>query len=159
MILAFFARYKLAAEILAALALLAALLWGFNRFCEAKRDEGRAEVRTQWREADLARAEAENKIAALQNANRDLAVAQGEQREKAINTAVAASASAVVSLRSALASQQAQLATASIEANRQYSRTASAVFAECVERYKSVAEDAARLDNAARTLDAAWPKQ
>lgn len=159
MILAALTRYKLAAEILAALVLLATLLWGFNRFCEAKRDEGRAEVRTQWREADLARAEAENKIAALQTANRDLAVAQGEQREKAINTAVAASAAAVVSLRSTIASQQAQLATASIETNREYSRIAGTVFAECSERYRGMAEAAERNANAARTLSDAWPKQ
>jgi hypothetical protein len=157
--LAVLSRYKLAAEILAALALLAALLWGFNRFCEAKRDEGREEVRLQWGRANLAREQAETKIAALQTANRDLAVAQGEQREKAINTAVAASAAAVVSLRSTIASQQAQLATASVETNREYSRIAGTVFAECSERYRGMAEAAERNANAARTLSDAWPKQ
>lgn len=157
-LVAFFSRYKIAAEALAALALLAGLLYGFHRFCESLREVGRNEVRIEWREADVKRIEAENKLAAAQNANRDLAVAQGEQREKTITAAVSATSAAVVGLRGIIASQQTQLSTANIEANRRYSAAAGAVFAECTERYRSMAEAAERSDNAARTLNAAWPK-
>lgn len=156
--IAMLARYKIAAEILAALALLAGLLYGFHRFCEAQREVGRNEVRIEWREAEVKRVEAEQKIATARQETRDLAVNQGEQREKTIAAAFASNASAIVSLRGANANYQAQLATANIETNRRFAATASTVFAECVERYNEVAKDAARLDNAARTLNDAWPK-
>lgn len=155
--LAALAPYKLAAEVVVFGALALGVSYGAHRVLENARETGRGEVRAEWAAADVARVSAEQKIAAAQNATRDLAVAQGEQREKTINAAVAASAAAVVSLRSTVANQQAQLATASVETARRYSAVAGTVFAECTERYRSVAEAAERNANYARTLNQAWP--
>jgi len=149
--------YKLAAEVAVFGALALGVMYGVHRVLENARETGRAEVRQEWAAADVARVGAEQKIAAAQTATRDLAVAQGEQRDKTITVSAAALATAAASLRSATASQQAQLATASVETARRYSITASSVFAECVAQYQSVAESAERNASAARTLNDAWP--
>lgn len=153
----FFSTYKRWIEIAAIGLVILAALWAFHAFSERQREIGREEIRIEWREAEVKRVEAENKLLAAQNAVRDMAKIQGEEREKVISTAFAANTAAVVSMRGTISNQQAQLATASIETTRRYSAAAGSVFAECVERYNAVAKDAARLDNAARTLEAAWP--
>ena len=153
----FFSAYKRWFEIAAIGAVIIGVLWAFHSWSEKQREKGREEIRIEWREAEVKRIEAENKLLAAQNAVRDIAKSQGEEREKIIANAFAANTAAVVSMRGTIANQQAQLATASIETTRRYSAAAGSVFAECVERYNAVAKDAARLDNAARTLDAAWP--
>lgn len=155
--IAIIAQYKRWFEIGAIALVILGALWGFHAFSERQREIGRKEIRLEWREAEVKRVEAENKLLAVQNAARDLANKEGQEREKAINTAFAANSAALVSLRGTISNQQAQLATASIETLRRYSSTASAVFAECVQEYSALGKDAARLDNAARTLDAAWP--
>lgn len=156
-ILSILAPYKIAAEVAVFGAVAIGGAWGVHTVLERARETGRNEVRGEWKAADVARIEAEQKIAAAQTVTRDLAVMQGEARDKTINAAVAASAAAVVSLRGTVASQQAQLATASVETARKYSAVAGAVFTECADRYRSVAAEAERNASAARTLNDAWP--
>lgn len=156
-ILTALAPYKLAAEVAIFGALAAGAAWGVHTVLEGQREKGREEVRIEWRTADLARVEAENKLAAVQNATRELAVAQGEQREKTIKDSAAALAGAAASLRGAVAGHQTQLTTASAETARRYSLVASTVFTECADRYRSVAEAAERSASTARTLSEAWP--
>lgn len=149
--------YKLAAEIAVFGALAGGVVYGIHEFLEHEQDIGAARVQALWDKETADRTAAALKLTADQNAARDLAAQQGADREKTINAAVTASAAAVVSLRNTIASQQAQLSTASIETNRKYSAVASTIFAECSERYRSVAAEAERNANAARTLSDAWP--
>jgi hypothetical protein len=155
--LAALAPYKLAAEVAVFGALAAGVAWGGHTVLERAREKGREEVRLEWRTADLARVEAETKLAAAQNATREMAMQQGEQREKTIKDSATALAGAAASLRSTVANQQTQLATASAETARRYSIVASTVFTECADRYRSVAEAAERSASTARTLSEAWP--
>jgi uncharacterized protein YhaN len=151
------AQYKRWFEIGTIALVIIGALWGFHAFSERQREIGRNEIRLEWREAEVKRIEAENKLLAVQNAARDIANKEGQEREKAINNAFAANSAALVSLRGTISNQQAQLATANIETLRRYSSTASAVFAECAAEYSEMAKEAARGYNAARTLDQAWP--
>lgn len=151
------ARYKLVAEGLALLAAFSAVLWGFHAFCEYQQGIGEARKQAAW-DLDTARREAADaKFTAEREKNVNLAASQGIQREKTISAAFASNAATVVSLRGAISNYQAQLTTASIETSRRFAAAASTVSAECAEEYNSMAKDAARLDNAARTLSDAWP--
>lgn len=150
-------QYKRWFEVAAIGAVILGALWAFHAFSESQREIGRQEIRLEWREADIKREEAESKLLASQNAVRDLASTQGNEREKNIISAFAANTAAVVGMRNDNANQQAKLATANIETLRRYSATAGTVLTECFERYSAMGKDAARSDNAARTLDAAWP--
>lgn len=153
----FFSTYKRWIEVAAIGLVILGALWAFHSFSERQREIGREEIRLEWREAEVKRVEAENKLLAAQNAVRDMAKTQGEEREKTINAAIAASTANAVSLRGVLTSQQAQLASANIETARRYSAVASAVFAECTEENRWLAAEAERNANYARTLSDAWP--
>jgi hypothetical protein len=153
------ARYKLVAEGLVALALLAAILYGFHAFCEYQQKIGSDRKQAEWNLDTANREAADAKLALDREKQSNLATQQGAEREKTIAAAFASNAAAVVSLRNANASYQAQLATADLETNRRFAAAASAVSSECAAEYNAVAKDAARLDNAARTLNDAWPQK
>lgn len=61
-------------------------------------------------------------------------------------------------LRSDLEALRVRLVNSSVETCRTVSTVLTNVFGECSAAYQRLAEEADRLGNSARTLDAAWPK-
>lgn len=152
-------RYKLVAEGLLALALLAAVLYGFHRFCEYQRDIGRTEVRDEWKRADDAAALADARLATEREKNVNKATAEGVQREAIIKTLAAGSAASAASLRDTVAAFKASNSTATVETLINRANTAGDLLGDCAAQYRSVAEKADRHANDVQTLDAAWPSR
>lgn len=151
------ARYKIAAEIMAALAVLAGLLYGFHVFCESQRQIGRNEVQSEWNLDTARRAAADAKLSAERERNINQAVTQGVQREAIIKTLAAGSAASAASLRDAIKAQRDSNNTATVETLINRANTAGDLLGDCAARYRSVAEKADRHANDVRTLIEAWP--
>jgi hypothetical protein len=157
--LLFFARYKIAAEIIIALLLLTSLMWGFNRFCESKRDEGREEVFALWNKQKLIDAETYRLRSEANQTLVNNALTQGAKNEATIKTLAASTGVAAVGLRDAVAAFNRAGPTApTIETLANRNDTLSALFTDCADRYRGMAEKADRHANDARTLNDAWPK-
>lgn len=153
----FFARYKLPAEIIVALAILAGCLYEFHEFCEREQDIGGAKIQALWDKQKLVDAKA---LADRQQANQatvDAAVTQGVQREATIKVLAASSAAAAVSLHDAIAAINSSVPTAAIETLRGTVATYGSVLGECAERYRQVAGYADRHASQQETLEDAWP--
>lgn len=155
-------RYKLPAELLAALALLCAFSYGFHEFVEGKieigRKEGRGEVQGLWdkqkaldAENFRLRSEANQKIV-------DTAITQGEQREAIIKTLAANSTAASSSLRDTIAAFNRSNSTASTQALIERAAAASSLLGDCADRYRNVAEKADRHSSDVKTLTDSWPR-
>lgn len=152
------ARYKLPAELLAALALLCAIAFGFHEFCERERDIGRNEVRAEYAEKlRLAKDAADKREEELRGQVAD-AVTKGNQREETIRTLAAANGAAAVGLRDTTASIRNSLPSLSSDALRAVASAYGNVLAECQSRRGEVAEVAERLNSEKQTLIEAWPK-
>jgi len=158
MIAAALARYKMPAEILAALALLAGLLYGFHRFCESQREIGRIEIQQAWDKQKLADAETYRLRSEANQKAVDIALTQGAQREAVIKTLSASSVASAASLRDTIAAFNRSNSTASSEALIERANTASSLLGDCAAQYRSVAEKADRHANDAKTLTDAFPK-
>lgn len=151
------ARYKLVAEGLVVLALFAAVLYGFHRFCEHQRDIGRAEIQEQWDKKEAADKLHAAELSIERQKNVNAAIAEGIKRGQTNQTAAAGANAAATGLRDAIAAFQRSLPTATAEAAIDRAITASTLLGECTERYRGVAEKADRHANDAATLEAAWP--
>lgn len=143
---------------LAVLALLAAIVFGVNSFLEHERDIGRNEVRAEWALQKLADKAAAEKIEKEWRTKYDTAVNQGSKNVQALRTAVAVAGSANVGLLDTIAELNKQLAVGSTDTARQHAAAYQAVFADCVGKYRGMAEAAQGHANDARTLSEAWPK-
>lgn len=157
MIALLFARYKLPAEILVALAILAGCLYEFHEFCEREQDIGGAKVQELWDKQKLVDARA---LADRQQANQatvDAAVTQGVQREATIKVLAASSAAAAVSLRDAIAAINSSVPTATIETLRGTVATYGSVLGECTDRYQQMARYADQHASQQETLSDAFP--
>ncbi|HLO65043.1 MAG TPA: DUF2514 family protein [Azonexus sp.] len=129
------------------------------------RHDGAADVRADWNKEKLALTQAaieadkrardqelsmQHKLNEAQNA--------ATEREKALRADYAAAHAAARGLRDTVAALRGQLATASPEACRATADAALAVFGECADRYRAVAEAADGHASDVETLTEAWPE-
>jgi hypothetical protein len=161
MMAAFFmglARYKLAAEVLALVALAVGAIYGVHQFLEHERDIGRQEVR-----AEYAKQLAEAKDAARQReteltAQRDKAIENANTRDETIRTLAARAGVPINGLRDTIAAIGNSVSSATADALRATARTYGDVLTECSARRGELAVEAEKLNSEKRTLIEAWPQ-
>ena len=143
---------------LAGAAVLALALLFVHAYGQTQYKAGQAQVQATWDAARLAA----NK-AMIEKEREDVeryqtAIAQRETALAAARAAAGKSAAAAASLRGQLDTARGRLSEADAATCADYATTASAVFSECVTKYRGVAEaaDGHAIDAAA--LMHAWPK-
>jgi hypothetical protein len=153
-----FARYKLPAELLAALALLCAIAFGFHEFCERERDIGRNEVRAEYAEKlRLAKDAADKREEELRGQVAD-AITKGNQREETIRTLATANSTATQRMRDTITSVSNSLSSLSADALRSLASTYGNIYTKCDGERSGFATEAERLNSEKRTLIESWPK-
>ena len=156
--LSFLAPYKLLIEIAVVGALFTGAAYGVHRFLEYERDIGRNEVRQEYA---VKLAEAKDAAAKEQaRLTKQLEDAQNAavEREKVLRTTATAAATASASLRGTLDSIRAGVPTATVDALRNATVALTAVFGDCQDKYRGLAETADRHASDVKTLSDAWPR-
>lgn len=151
------ARFRLAAEILAIVALAGALIYGIHLVFEHQRELGRQEVRAEWERANAAAEKAAKAQTEDWRAQREAAATEGAKREETIRSLAATSAAAAGGLRDAVAKINRGVPDYSLDALRALTGTYGQLLEECAGRRREVAEEAERLNSEKRTLMEAWP--
>jgi Tfp pilus assembly protein PilX len=156
-LLARFAPYKLAAEIMVFGLIAAGVLYGAHQFLEHERDIGRQEVQRRWdRQIALDKAAAATQTADWQ-ARLTAATTEGAKREETIRSLAANAAAATGGLRDAVAKINGAVPSYSTDALRAVTSTYGDLLAECAARRQNVAEEAERLNSEKRAMIEAWP--
>jgi chromosome segregation ATPase len=93
------------------------------------------------------------------NQQKEEAQYAANEREKNLKASAAALSAANRGLRDTVADLRQHVSSASVEAARSAANAALAVFDECTERYRDLAENADRCAADVRTLIEAWPQQ
>ena len=143
---------------LAGAALLALALLFVHAYGQSKYKAGQAQVQATWDAARLAANKALIKKEREDVERYHQALAERETALAAARAAATRSAAAAASLRGQLDTARGRLAEADAATCADYATTASAVFAECVARYRSVAEAADGHAADAGALMHAWPR-
>ena len=143
---------------LAGAALLALALLFIHAYGQSKYKAGQAQVQAAWDAARLAANKALIKKEREDVERYQQALAERETALAAARAAAGKSAAAAASLRGQLDTARSRLARADAATCADYATTASAVFSECVTRYRSVAEAADGHAADATALMHAWPK-
>ena len=143
---------------LAGAAVLALALLFIHAFGQTQYKAGQAQVQATWDAARLAANKALIKKEREDVERYQQAITQRETALAAARTAAGKSAAAAASLRGQLDTARGRLAQADAATCADYAAAASAVFSECVARYRSVAEAADGHAADATALMHAWPK-
>ena len=143
---------------LAGAALLALALLFIHAYGQTQYKAGQAQVQATWDAARLAANKALIKKEREDVERYQTAIAERENALAAARAAAGKSAAAAASLRGQLDTARSRLAKADAATCADYATAASAVFSECVTRYRSVAEKADGHAADARALMEAWPK-
>lgn len=149
------------------LALFAAILagivlgyqWWEHRIDARAYERGRSEVIAKWNEANAAAITKQHADQQRLQKQKDDAINEANEREKALRADVARVSAQRDGLRNELAASRGAINTASIQTLRARVTALTDVFEQCTERYIAVAQKADR--HAADTLmfDRAWPTQ
>ena len=143
---------------LAGAAVLALALLFIHAYGQTQYKAGQAQVQATW---DAARLAANRAMIDKEREDVERYQTAIAEREQALSTARAAatrSAAAAASLRGQLDTARSRLARADAATCADYATAASAVFSECVARYRVVAEAADGHAADATALMHAWPK-
>lgn len=158
-LLARFAPYKLALEIIVFGALAAFTVASVHQFLEHERQMGRDEVQMRWdKQVAIDKDAAQKRERELQT-QVDKAQENATNREQTIRTLAASSASTSNSLRDTIAALRNSLPTATADAARNAASAYGDILTECEGRRREVAEEAERLNSEKRLLIEAFPKQ
>jgi len=144
-----------------ALAIIAFIAAAFTAGCV----EGRDQVQHKWDDANVAQAKVAFDAAMESRAKEQFmqqqlneAINAASEREKKIRADYAAANAAAVGLRDSVTTLRSKLSVATVEACRGTAESALAVFSECADQYREVAEAADRYGSSATTLNDAWPE-
>lgn len=88
----------------------------------------------------------------------DAANKRGDERAKKLETDATAARIAADGLRNDLAGLRSRIPQLTEQAIRSYADSASIVLSECINEYRTLAEQAGRIDNDRSKLEEAWPK-
>lgn len=156
-LLASLSRYKVAAEILAGLALVVFAVFEVHQFLEHERDIGRQEVQARWdaqqrKDEQTARAKEALFAAQIQEANQ-----HASEREQTIRSLAAAAGRSSDGLRDTIATIGGSMSNATADALRQTAHTYGELLEACDGEQRGMAEEAERLNSEKRQLIEAWP--
>ena len=143
---------------IAGAALLALVLLFVHAYGQSRYKAGQAQVQATWDAARLAANKALIKKEREDVERYQQAIAQRETALAAARAAAGKSAAAVASLRGQLDTARGRLSEADAATCADYATAASAVFSECVTRYRGVAEAADGHAADAGALIGAWPR-
>ena len=143
---------------LAGAALLALALLFIHAYGQSRYRSGQAQVQATWDAARLAANRAMIKKEREDVERHQQALAERETALAAARAAAGKSAAAAASLRGQLDAARGRLPEADAATCADYATAASAVFSECVTRYRSVAEAADGHAADAGALMHAWPR-
>ena len=141
---------------LAGAALLALALLFVHAYGQSKYKAGQAQVQATWDAARLAANKALIKKEREDVERYQQAIAERENALAAARAAAGKSSAAAASLRGQLDTARSRIAQADAATCADYATAASAVFSECVTRYRSVAEAADGHAADAAALMGAW---
>ena len=143
---------------LAGAAVLALALLFVHAYGQSRYRAGQAQVQAKWDAARLAANKALIKKEREDVERYQTAIAERENALAVARAAAGKSAAAAASLRGQLDTARGRLAQADAATCADYATTASAVFSECVTKYRGVAEAADGHAADATALMHAWPK-
>ena len=149
---------ELALKSIAAVVLIAGLIFGFNIFVDHQRDIGYQKAVAEYNVKLLATKEAADQREQELSAQVQEAQANGLKREETIRTLAAAVGKSSDSLRNTANAIRLGLPHATVEAARTAADAFAAVFTECQQRYVDVARAADGHASDVQTLMEAWPK-
>lgn len=135
----------------------AALLVGFNAFCNYQQQIGYERAQGEHAKLELQRQEYSAKIEALQKDNVLKAEENATKREQDVRAIVAAGSVSADRLRGAVDAIRAGSNSATIETLRATNAALATVFQDCSTRYRTMGEVADGHANDVRTLTEAWP--
>jgi hypothetical protein len=144
-------------ELVIKIALSAGLVVGAHLFIAHEQDIGYQRAVAEGKERDREVATANDKLLQELTKQRDVAVAERDQREQTIRSLAAASGNASLGLRDTVNAIRAGVPTASIEALRKSTDSLGAVLNECQTQYRELAEKADRHASDVQALDKAFP--
>jgi hypothetical protein len=154
----FFSPYKLLIEVILIGALIAGLVYGAHLFLQHEQQIGYDKrVAEDTARDNLALKAAAEKTALLTKQLKDAQDA-AQTRETTIKAVAAAATASSNSLRDALDNIKRNVPSATLDALRQSTLTLGAVFGECQDRRRELAETTERINSEKRTLIEAWPK-
>lgn len=142
----------------AAVVLVAALLFAWNWHIDHERNIGYQKAVAEYNVKLLEAKEAADKREQELSAQVQEAQANGLKREETIKALAAAVGKSSDSLRNTANAIRLGLPHATVEAARTAADAFAAVFTDCQRRYADVAEKADGHANDVRTLEEAWPK-
>ena len=143
---------------LAGAAVLALALLFVHAYGQSRYRAGQAQVQAKWDAARLAANKALIKKEREDVERYQTAIAERENALAVARAAAGKSAAAAASLRGQLDTARSRLSEADAATCADYATAASAVFSECVTRYRSVPEAADGHAADATALMHAWPK-
>ena len=143
---------------LAGAAVLALALLFIHAYGQSRYKAGQAQVQATWDAARLAANRAMIEKEREDVERYQTAIAERENALAAARAAAGKSDAAAASLRGQLDTARGRLSEADAATCADYATTASAVFSECVAKYRSVAEAADGHAADAAALMHAWPK-
>ena len=143
---------------LAGAAVLALALLFVHAYGQSKYKAGQAQVQATWDAARLAANKALIKKEREDVERYQQAIAERENALAAARAAAGKSSAAAASLRGQLDTARSRIAQADAATCADYAATSNAVFAECVTKYRGVAEAADGHAADAGALMHAWPR-
>ena len=143
---------------LAGAAVLALALLFIHAYGQTQHKAGQAQVQATWDAARLAANKALIKKEREDVERYQQAIAERENALAAARAAAGKSSAAAASLRGQLDTARSRIAQADAATCADYAATSNAVFAECVTKYRGVAEAADGHAADAGALMHAWPK-
>lgn len=122
-------------------------------------DTGSKLERQRWQERQIAAEQNARQLERAMVAQMEKARNEAIERETRNRAALAAAHRAAAGLRDTVGNLRRELSAATAEACRHTADTALAVFGECADRYRALAEVTDRHENDAMTCLAAWPER
>jgi len=140
------------------LGLIAALVAGYYTWADHIGDIREIQVRKEYSDAAMIKAEENRKIAAAWQKQKDEAL--NEANERAIKAKADADRLRATNngLRDELAASRGKLSSASCDSVRNYAATLSDVFEQCTSRYSDMAGKADSHSIDSLTLEKSWPR-
>ena len=150
--------YKYVLDFLVIAALVGLAAFGVHKYNVYQQDIGAARVQDQWDADNLRAAEAERKLSAQYQKEKDDAIAQAAKSTQVANAAAASATQSGRVLQSTIETLIARSSADNVDANRKYTAALAAVFQDCSNKYRELGREAQGHADDSMTYQNAWPK-
>jgi hypothetical protein len=155
----FLGPYKYVVDFLIIAALVGLAALGIHKYNAYQQDIGEARVQAAWTAERLAQAEAKRAREIQFQKEKDDAIAQAAKNVQVATAAAAAATQSSRVLDDTLKAILARSGSDSVEANRKYTATIAAVFADCKDKYRELGREAQGHADDSLMYQNAWPAQ